>query len=74
LPFSHCGIAGSIVAALKRSRKEPKQRARKRFDWSIICWALETFALEVANQSWRISAIRSTSGWLVRTMRSSYQR
>src|SRR5262249_25215021 len=59
---------------MNRSRNDPKQATRKRFDWSIICCAVETLALEVANQSWRISAIRSTSGWSVRIIRSSHQR
>ena len=42
--------------------------------WAIIIARLPTSLLDVANQSWKISVMRSTSGWLERTIRSSHQR
>ena len=74
LPFSHTSIAGSCVTFSNRSWNEPVHDVRKSwFCFSINDWLL-TVNCDVANQSCQISVIRSTNGWLPRTMRSSHQR
>ena len=57
-----------------RSVNEPSARERMSWFWSIIIAWLPTSLLDVANQSWKISVSRSTSGWSERTIRSSHQR
>ena len=42
--------------------------------WTSIHFCEPTPSIEVANQSCQVSVIRSTSGWFVRTIRSSHQR
>ena len=57
-----------------RSVNEPSTRERMSSFWAIIIARLPTSSFDVANQSWKISVRRSTSGWLERTIRSSHQR
>src|ERR1019366_4406871 len=66
-------IAGSTLTAWNSVAKLPSAFARRVAFWLSISCTLLTCALEVANQSCQMNVMRSTSGWLVRTMRSSHQ-
>jgi hypothetical protein len=74
VPESHMSMAGLAVIATRSLRKLLSEYLLRRRFWAIIsCWE-PTPAFEVANQSCQLSVMRSTSGRLVRTIRSSHHR
>ncbi len=67
-------MAGSCVTPVSRSANEPSALSRKSSFWFSISRCDATPRFEVANQSCQTSAIRSTIGAVVRTIRSSQTR
>ena len=66
-------MAGSTVTSRSRLANDPSAARRK----SAFCPNMRsvwTLSREHANQSCQTRAMRSTSGWEERTMRSSHQR
>ena len=60
-PLRNSSIAGSFVTSSRSVRKEPSPNLRYRSMWAMTRSIWPTSSRRSPNQSWKISAIRSTS-------------